>query len=79
MKSNEKFALDANEYMCQSKCQQYRDGYVWMWKNWNNKDKDMFANCMLECMGINSSMPNQLGYTTTSSVSDEYRYTPSSP
>ena len=78
--NNEKFSLDNNTYLCQSKCQEYRNGYIWQWENWMKKDKDMYANCMLECMNINTPMTNMLGYTTDpNNISSEYRYTPSSP
>jgi hypothetical protein len=77
--TNEGFSLDSNQYICQTKCQQYKDGYIWQWENTNNKGKDMYANCMLECMNINTPMYNMLGYTMQDTVSNEYRYTPSSP
>jgi hypothetical protein len=79
LNKNENFALDSNVYACQTKCQQYKDGYIWMWENWNKKDGDMYANCILECMNLNKPISNMLGYTMDNSISGEYRYTPSSP
>ncbi len=75
----EDFALDQNQYRCQTKCQQYKDGYVWQWENTQNKNNNMYANCMLECMNINSPMYNMLGYTMDDNLANVYRYTASSP